>query len=112
MKFWVGFIIPFRSYFLTPLGLLCVVCDVSVFAFLRLSSVRVIGPDYCIGPMRFDPVLALLRRNSSGCLRIQFVCFQPFCKVGSLDIPWIFSSMVFSFSDLSKYARSISLYRI
>ena len=66
MKFWVGFIIPFRSYFLTPLGLLCVVCDVSVFAFLRLSSVRVIGPDYCIGPMRFDPVLACSTSQFAG----------------------------------------------
>ena len=102
MKFWVGFIIPFRSYFLTPLGLLCVVCDVSVFAFLRLSSVRVIGPGYCIGPMRFDPVLACSTSQFAGMPENPvFFCFPPFCKVGSslTDIqlrvlPWFFHLVI------------------
>ena len=108
MKFWVGFIIPFRSYFLTPLGLLCVVCDVSVFAFLRLSSVRVIGPGYCIGPMRFDPVLACSTSQFAGMpenpVSLFSAIFNGYSAAGL--------AMVFSFSDLSKYARSISLYRI
>ena len=112
--FWVDFILPFCSYFLTPLGLLCVICDVSVFAFLWLSSVHVIGPNYWIGPMRFDPVLACLRRNSSGCLGIQFLCIPPYCKIGSFFAGFsaVGPGMVYSFSDLSKYALSISLCRI